>query len=65
MSKGGGAGMFGGMNQNRPRETKSTVKFSDVAGSEEEKQEMYELVDYLKQPNKYAQYGARVPNWNK
>jgi cell division protease FtsH len=61
MSKGGGAGMFGGMNQNRPRETKSTVKFSDVAGSEEEKQEMYELVDYLKQPNKYAQYGARVP----
>jgi len=62
MSKGGmGGGMFGGANKQRPRETKSEVKFKDVAGINEEKQELVEIVDYLKNPNKYAQMGARVP----
>ncbi|AOG59968.1 cell division protein FtsH [Spiroplasma helicoides] len=61
MTKGGmGGGMFGA-NKQRPRETKSDVKFKDVAGINEEKQELFELVDYLKNPNKYAQMGARVP----
>ncbi|WP_025362603.1 ATP-dependent zinc metalloprotease FtsH [Spiroplasma culicicola] len=61
MSKGGmGGGMFGPSKQ-RPRETKSDVKFKDVAGINEEKQELVELVDYLKNPNKYAQMGARIP----
>ncbi|QEH61211.1 cell division protease FtsH [Spiroplasma chinense] len=61
MQKGGmGGGMFGQTKQ-RPRETKSDVKFKDVAGINEEKQELVELVDYLKNPNKYAQMGARVP----
>ena len=61
MSKGGmGGGMFGGKKQ-RPRETKSDVKFANVAGINEEKQELVELVDYLKNPNKYAQMGARIP----
>lgn len=37
------------------------VKFSDVAGCEEEKQEMAELIDYLKSPRKFAEMGARIP----
>ncbi|AUM62266.1 ATP-dependent zinc metalloprotease FtsH [Spiroplasma monobiae] len=62
MSKGGmGGGMFGPGKSTRPREIKSDVKFSDVAGINEEKTELVELVDYLKNPNKYAQMGARVP----
>ncbi|MDC4184043.1 ATP-dependent zinc metalloprotease FtsH [Mycoplasma bradburyae] len=40
---------------------KSTYKFSDVAGIEEEKSELIELVDYLKRPAKYVQMGARTP----
>ncbi|ASP27787.1 cell division protein FtsH [Spiroplasma corruscae] len=61
MTKGGmGGGMLGGKNQ-RPRQIKSDVKFSDVAGINEEKTELVELVDYLKNPNKYAMMGARVP----
>ncbi|WP_339029948.1 ATP-dependent zinc metalloprotease FtsH [Spiroplasma endosymbiont of Cantharis nigra] len=62
MSKGGmGGGMFGPGKNTRPREIKSDVKFSDVAGINEEKIELVELVDYLKNPNKYALMGARVP----
>ena len=37
------------------------VRFSDVAGAEEEKEEMKELIDYLKNPKKYEAMGARIP----
>ncbi len=37
------------------------VKFSDVAGSEEEKAEMQELVEFLKNPRKFTRLGARIP----
>ena len=37
------------------------VTFEDVAGADEEKQELVEIVDYLKNPNKYREIGARVP----
>ena len=37
------------------------VTFNDVAGAEEEKQELVEIVDYLKYPGKYHEIGARVP----
>ena len=37
------------------------VRFSDVAGCDAEKAEMAELVDYLKNPRKYAKMGARIP----
>ena len=40
---------------------KSTVKFTDVAGIQEEKNELIEIVDYLKNPGRYAQMGARSP----
>lgn len=52
------------MNFNRSRarkETSSKVRFSDVAGCDEEKFEMQEIVSYLKEPKKYVRYGAKLP----
>ena len=40
---------------------KVKVKFSDVAGIEEEKEELEEVVDFLKNPKKYIDMGARIP----
>ena len=37
------------------------VRFTDVAGCDEEKEEMAELISYLKNPEKYAKMGARIP----
>ena len=42
-------------------ERKTKVKFDDVAGLTEEKEELIEIVDFLKKPEKYAKMGARVP----
>lgn len=39
----------------------SKCKFKDVAGNEEAKESMKDVVDFLKNPEKYAQYGARMP----
>jgi len=41
--------------------TTSKIKFADVAGADEEKEEMAELVSFLKNPKKYADMGARIP----
>lgn len=38
-----------------------TVTFKDVAGAEEEKEELVEVVDFLKNPKKYTDMGARIP----
>ena len=43
------------------RREASRVRFSDVAGCDEEKAEMVEMVDYLKEPKKYSKFGARLP----
>ena len=40
---------------------KTTTTFKDVAGLDEEKEEMIEVVDFLKNPQKYFQMGARIP----
>ena len=37
------------------------VRFSDVAGAEEEKEELAEVVDFLKNPKKFSEIGARIP----
>ena len=42
-------------------ERKTKIRFDDVAGLDEEKQEMIEIVDFLKRPEKFAKMGARVP----
>jgi len=42
-------------------EKDSKVSFSNIAGNEEAKENMIELVDFLKYPDKYARYGARMP----
>ena len=39
----------------------SKVRFDDVAGCDEEKAEMQEVVQYLKEPQKFAKYGAKLP----
>lgn len=57
---GGQEGIFS-MGKSGAQLAKSNVKFSDVAGIQEEKAELSEIVDYLKNPQRYAAMGARTP----
>ena len=47
--------------KNRARIAKSSFSFDDIAGAEEEKEEVKEVVEFLKDPNKFTQMGARIP----
>ena len=42
-------------------ESDTRIRFSDVAGCDEEKEEMSELIDYLKNPKKFSRLGAKIP----
>ena len=44
-----------------PKGEKSKVTFNDVAGMDEEKKELEEIVDFLKSPDKYTKLGAKIP----
>lgn len=44
-----------------PGDENNTVTFADVAGAEEEKEELKEVVDFLKNPDKYKKLGAKIP----
>ncbi|GMX67808.1 ATP-dependent zinc metalloprotease FtsH [Streptococcus equi subsp. equi] len=64
MNQGGGARGAMSFGKNKARsQAKGDVKvrFTDVAGAEEEKQELVEVVDFLKNPKKYKALGARIP----
>lgn len=58
---GGGQDNVFSIGKSQAKLAKSTVLFTDVAGIEEEKEELIEIVDYLKRPDRYAAMGARVP----
>ena len=60
-SAGGGGPMNAFQRSPARRADSSKVRFADVAGCDEEKAEMVELVEYLKDPKKYAKFGARLP----
>lgn len=60
-SQGGGKGMEFGKNRAKLDTGQKKVTFKDVAGADEEKEELIELVDYLKKPKKYIAMGARIP----
>ncbi|MGR9037121.1 MAG: ATP-dependent zinc metalloprotease FtsH [Gammaproteobacteria bacterium] len=58
---GGGAGNFGKSKAKLLEENKMTVKFADVAGCEEAKEEVVELVDFLRDPQKFQKLGGQIP----
>ena len=67
MMNGGGPGGtkmtgFGKAHVKMPTDDKSKITFRDVAGADEEKEELVEIVDYLKAPTKFARLGARIPH---
>ena len=61
--KGGKMNSFGRARVRTPNPNdKNKVMFADVAGADEEKAELVEIVDFLKDPQKYIKLGARIPH---
>lgn len=63
-SQGGGGSRvmsFGKSKARMASEDKVKVKFDDVAGEDEEKEELMEIVEFLKEPKKFVELGARIP----
>ena len=62
MSNAGGNNKAFEFSKSRARlEGDTKVRFNDVAGCDEEKEEMQELIEYLKSPKKFSKMGARIP----
>ena len=63
-SQAGGGGKVMNFGKSRARmqdPTKNKITFADVAGADEEKEELQEMVDFLKNPRNYTELGARIP----
>ena len=60
-SQGGAGGAFDFAKSTAKLNRSKTVTFNDVAGCDEEKEELVEIIDFLKNPRKYNEIGARVP----
>ncbi len=63
-SAGGGAGMFGNFGRSKHRvlnREHTNIKFPDVAGIDEAKEELQEIVEFLKSPKKFQKLGGRIP----
>jgi cell division protease FtsH len=64
-SQGGGGGSrvmsFGKSKARLASEDKIKVKFDDVAGADEEKEDLMEIVEFLKEPRRFVELGARIP----
>ena len=60
-SQGGNGGAFDFAKSTAKLNRSKTVTFNDVAGCDEEKEELVEIIDFLKNPRKYNEIGARIP----
>ena len=58
----GGMMSFGKAKAHMPTNDKNKVTFADVAGAEEEKEELVEIVEFLKDPQKFSKLGAKIPH---
>ena len=64
LSQGGGAGMFGNFGKSNAKvyvKDKTGITFKDVAGEDEAKELLKEMVDFLHDPKKYRAIGAKIP----
>lgn len=55
------SGIGAGLSDKKEKDAKSDVKFSDVAGLEEVKEDLMTVVDFLKNPDEYKEAGAEIP----